>query len=132
MSGEQAKVTVKGLDASLDGISDYRIAQIRRTIIYIEQSVASALAPFAFEPNSEATWRAATEVTSRFLHDLWMQGGLIGSKASDAYTVACGLGSTMTSKDVASGMMIVVASVQIVRPAEFTVLVFEQPMQAPG
>jgi len=59
-----------------------------------------------------------------------MQGGLMGSKAEEAFTVSCGLGSTMSEQDLVDGRMIVSVCLQIVRPAEFITLDFEQAMQA--
>ena len=53
----------------------------------------------------------------------------MGSKASDAFSVQCGLGSTMTAQDILDGYLVVQVSVQVVRPAEFIVLTFRQQMQ---
>ncbi|MCA9388097.1 MAG: phage tail sheath family protein, partial [Candidatus Andersenbacteria bacterium] len=42
---------------TLDGNSnDWRYIQVRRTLIYIEQSIKNALQPFVFAANSSATW----------------------------------------------------------------------------
>jgi uncharacterized protein len=43
--------------------------------------------------------------------------------------VQCGLGSTMTAQDVLEGRMLVQIKLQMVRPAEFIVLTFQQQMQ---
>jgi hypothetical protein len=66
---------------------------------------------------------------SNFLQGLWSQGGLMGAKADEAFTVACGLGSTMTAQDILEGYMIVQVQLQLIRPAEFIVLTFKQKMQ---
>ena len=63
-----------------------------------------------------------------FLTGVWKQGGLQGAKASDAFSVECGLGSTMTSEDILNGFMNVTVKVAVVRPAEFIVLTFQQEM----
>jgi phage tail sheath protein FI len=115
---------------TLDGNSlDYRYIQVRRTLIYIEQSIKTALNQFVFAPNDGATWTAAVSMVSNFLQGLWSQGGLMGAKASDAFTVQCGLGSTMTSNDILDGYMIVQVTLQMVQPAEFIELTFKQAMQ---
>ena len=57
------------------------------------------------------------------------EGGLMGDKASDAFTVQCGLGSTMTGADVLEGYMIVQVTLQMIRPAEFIELTFKQKME---
>jgi phage tail sheath protein FI len=70
-----------------------------------------------------------TGMISNFLTSLWAQGGLMGDKASDAFTVQCGLGSTMTGEDILNGYMIVSVTLQMVHPAEFIELTFKQTMQ---
>jgi hypothetical protein len=109
--------------------NDWRYIQVRREIIYIEQSITAALNQFAFAPNAGETWAAATAMVSSFLQQLWQQGGLMGAKASDAFTVQCGLGSTMTAQDIINGYMIVSVTLQVIHPAEFIELTFKQTMQ---
>lgn len=114
---------------TLDGNNpDYRYIQVRREIIYIEQSIQRALAGFAFSANDPATWATVTSLVSTFLQSLWAQGGLQGPTAADAFTVACGLATTMTSQDVEDGIMRVTVTLAILRPAEFMELTFEQAM----
>ena len=118
---------------TLDGNSaDWRYIQVRRTLIYIEQSVEAALQPFVFAANDGKTWVAVTSMVSNFLQGLWSQGGLMGAKADEAFTVSCGLGSTMTPQDILDGYMIVQVTLQMIRPAEFIELTFKQKMQGLG
>jgi phage tail sheath protein FI len=115
---------------TLDGNSaDWRYIQIRRTIVYIEQSIKQALNPFVFAANDAQTWTVVTAMISNFLTGLWSQGALLGDKASDAFTVNCGLGSTMTAQDILNGYMIVGVTLQMVHPGEFIELTFQQKMQ---
>lgn len=115
---------------TLDGNSnDYRYIQVRRTLIYIQQSIQQALDPFVFAPNDGKTWVTVTSMISNFLTQLWTEGGLMGDKASDAFSVQCGLGSTMTGQDILNGYMIVSVTLQMVHPAEFIELTFKQTMQ---
>jgi phage tail sheath protein FI len=60
---------------------------------------------------------------------LWQAGGLMGDKASDAFTVKCGVPTTMSGLDVLNGYMIVNVTVQMIHPAEFIELTFTQTMQ---
>jgi len=115
---------------TLDGNSnDWRYIQVRRTLIYIEQSIKNAIDPFVFAANDANTWVKVTAMVSSFLQGLWSQGGLMGDSASDAFTVQCGLGSTMTPQDVLEGYMVVQVTVQMIRPAEFIELTFKQTME---
>ncbi|MBB4098975.1 phage tail sheath family protein [Sphingomonas kyeonggiensis] len=115
---------------TLDGNSnDYRYIQVRRTLIYVDQSIRQGLATFTFAANDGGTWQAVIGSISTFLLGLWQQGGLMGSKAADAFTVSCGIGTTMTELDVLNGYMIVSVNLQLAHPAEFVELSFTQKMQ---
>jgi hypothetical protein len=115
---------------TLDGNSnDWRYIQVRRALIYIEQSVELALNKFVFEPNVAQTWVSVSSMISSFLRGVWSAGGLMGATAAEAFSVQCGLGSTMTAQDILEGKMIVQIKLQMVHPAEFIVLAFQQQMQ---
>ena len=115
---------------TLDGNSnDWRYIQVRRTLIYIEQSIKSSLNQFVFAANDGKTWVTVTSMISNFLQGAWSQGGLMGATASEAYSVECGLGSTMTAQDILEGYMIVQVTLQMIRPAEFIELTFKQKME---
>jgi phage tail sheath protein FI len=115
---------------TLDGNSnDTRYIQVRRTLIYIEQSIKNSLQPFASAPNDAKTWITVTSMISNFLTTLWQSGGLMGTKPDEAFSVACGVPATMTGLDVLNGYMIVNVSLQLIRPAEFIELTFTQRMQ---
>jgi phage tail sheath protein FI len=118
---------------TLDGNSnDYRYVQVRRTLIYIEQSIKIAMGPFVFAPNDGNTWINVTAMISNFLQDLWGRGGLMGASAKEAFSVDCGLGITMTARDVLEGYMVVRVLLQLIRPAEFIELTFKQKMESAG
>jgi phage tail sheath protein FI len=118
---------------TLDGNSqDWRYLQVRRTVIYIEQSIRNALQPFALQPNDANTWVAAMTMIGAFLTDLWRSGGLQGATPQAAFSVSVGLGSTMTAQDILTGIMRVNVKLAITHPAEFIVLEIDQPMQGAG
>ncbi len=115
---------------TLDGNSnDWRYINVRRTLIYIEQSVKDAAMAYVFAPNDASTWVSVKSMISNFLIGLWNQGGLVGPKPVDAFSVTVGLGSTMTSEDILEGRMIVAVKVAVSHPAEFIEITFQQEMQ---
>jgi len=117
-------------DRTLDGNSlDFRYIATRRTLVYVEQSIKLALQGFVLTPNDATTWVSVASLITNFLTDLWQSGGLKGAKPEDAFSVQCGLGSTMTGTDILNGFMIVSVLLAIVRPAEFVALTFQQAMQ---
>lgn len=112
---------------TLDGNSlDWRYLSVRRTMIFLEQSCKLAAQAYVFEPNTKNTWEAVKSMISSFLTSIWKQGGLQGATAADAFSVECGLGSTMTAQDVLLGFMNVTVKAAVVRPAEFIVITFQQ------
>lgn len=118
---------------TLDGNSqDWKYINVRRTLTYIEQSVKNTARSFVFEPNSSSTWVSIKASISNFLTGLWQQGGLAGGAAAQAYEVAVGLGTSMTSEDILEGIMRVNVKVALLRPAEFIIITFEQKMQEAG
>jgi len=115
---------------TLDGNSqDWRYINVRRTLIYVEQSIKFAAKPYIYEPNTANTWVLIKSMISSFLNDLWKQGGLVGATPESAYQVEVGLGSTMTPNDILDGVMKITVKVAVSRPAEFIVITFQQKMQ---
>ena len=116
---------------TLDGNSqDWKYLAVRRTITFLEQSSKLAAQAFVFAPNDKNTWEAVISMIANFLKNIRKEGGLHGAKESDAFAVACGLGSTMTEEDILDGIMRISIKVAVGRPAEFITLTFEQQMTA--
>lgn len=115
---------------TLDGNSqDWRYISVRRTVIFIEQSIKYAAEAYVFEPNTAATWTNVKVLITNFLTNVWQQGALAGATADDAFSVDVGLGVTMTPVDILDGIMRVTVKIAVTRPAEFIVITFQQKMQ---
>jgi phage tail sheath protein FI len=115
---------------TLDGNSqDWRYISVRRTVIFIEQSIKFAAEPYVFEPNTSSTWSNMKAMLVNFLTNVWQSGALAGATAEDAFSVDVGLGSTMTPVDILDGYMRISVKIAVTRPAEFIVITFEQKMQ---
>ncbi len=112
---------------TLDGNSqDWRYLSVRRTMIYLEQSVKLAARAYVFQANDANTWSAVKSMISSFLTSVWQQGGLQGATPAAAFSVSVGLGTTMTADDILNGIMRVSVQVAVVHPAEFIVISFQQ------
>ncbi len=111
---------------------DWNSISVRRTITFLEQSCKLITNAYVFQPNDKNTWEAVKAETTPFLIQIWKEGGLQGAKASDAFSVECGLGTTMTQQDILNGLMILVTKVAIEHPAEFIVLTVSQEMATPS
>ncbi|HLP34986.1 MAG TPA: phage tail sheath C-terminal domain-containing protein [Amoebophilaceae bacterium] len=111
---------------------EWRYINVRRLFILIEQSIKNAAFSVVFRPNVPVTWAVVEGMISNFLTNLWRQGALVGATPAEAFTVLCGLGSTMTQDDINEGIMRISVKAAAPRPAEFIVLTFEQKMGADG
>ena len=115
---------------TLDGNSqDWRYISVRRTVIFIEQSIKFAAEAYVFEPNVSSTWSNIRALISNFLTNVWKSGALAGATPDDAFSVDVGLGTTMTPIDILDGIMRISVRIAVTRPAEFIVITFQQKMQ---
>ncbi len=115
---------------TLDGNSqDWRYISVRRTVIFIEQSIKYAAEPYVFAPNTSATWSNMRALITNFLTNVWQSGALAGASPEYAFSVDVGLGTTMTPVDILDGIMRITVKIAVTRPAEFIVITFQQKMQ---
>ncbi|WP_323073609.1 phage tail sheath family protein [Mycetohabitans endofungorum] len=106
----------------------WRYVPVRRLFNAAEKDIRKAMRVAVFEPNSQPTWERVRSAIDNYLHSIWRQGGLMGTKPEEAYFVQIGKGVTMTDDDILQGKMIVKIGMAAVRPAEFIVLQFTQGM----
>ena len=115
---------------TLDGNSlDWRYVNVRRTLLFLEESVKNAARAYVFEPNDAGTWINMKCMIESFLRSVWKRGGLAGATPEDAYEVHVGLGDTMTGDDILNGIMRITVLVAVSHPAEFIEITFQQQMQ---
>lgn len=115
---------------TLDGNSgDWRYINVRRTMIFLEESIKNAARAYVFEPNVASTWLNMKAMIENFLLGVWKQGGLAGASPEDAYSVHIGIGDTMTPEDILEGILRITVLVAISHPAEFIEITFQQQMQ---
>lgn len=105
---------------------EYRYVPVRRTQNMIGESLYNALQAVVFEPNDHKLWGSLRANVGAFMDTLHRAGAFQGEKASDAYYVQCGLGSTMTQADIDGGVVRVVVGFAPLKPAEFVVVQIKQ------
>jgi uncharacterized protein len=99
---------------------EWKYVNIRRLLIFIEQSLRKGLQWAVFEPNGPAVWARVRAAIEDFLLGLWQSNVLLGSKPEEAFFVSCDR-NTMSQNDIDSGRVSVLVGVAPVRPAEFVI-----------
>ena len=107
-------------------MDDWQYLSVRRKLLFLEQSIKLAMQEYVFDYNNKNTWQAIKATITSFLTSVWKEGGLYGDKASNAFNVQCGLGTTMTEEDIKKGLIKVDVKVAIVNPDEYIVLSIQQ------
>ncbi|WP_198670705.1 phage tail sheath C-terminal domain-containing protein [Oceanicella sp. SM1341] len=115
--------TLVGFDGS--GNMDDKYIPVRRTMLFIEESLYRGLRFAVFEPNDEPLWAQIRLAAGSFMNTLFRQGAFAGSKASDAYFVTCDA-TTTTASDINLGIVNVIVGFAPLKPAEFVVLTVTQ------
>jgi phage tail sheath protein FI len=105
---------------------EWRYVPVRRTAIFIEQSIYNSIQWAVFEPNDHKLWSSLRSNIDAFMNGLWRSNAFQGEKASDAYFVRCGLGDTMTQADIDRGQVIVIVAFAPLKPAEFVIVRIQQ------
>jgi uncharacterized protein len=111
---------------TLSSDPEFRYVNVRRTLLFIEQSLDTGLQWAVFEPNAEPLWASVKQSVSNFLRTVWRDGGLEGVTEEEAFFVNIGYDVTMTQADIDNGRLIVVVGVAIVKPAEFVIVRISQ------
>jgi phage tail sheath protein FI len=114
--------TMAGFDNSG---SEYNYVPVRRTALFLQESLYRGLQFAVFEPNDEPLWAQIRLAAGAFMHNLFRQGAFQGAKASDAYLVRCDE-TTTTQNDINLGRVNVLVGFAPLKPAEFVVLTVRQ------
>jgi phage tail sheath protein FI len=105
---------------TLSSDSDWKYVNVRRLLIFLEDSIAKGTQWAIFEPNNERLWTNVRQTVADFLSNLWRQGVFSGNKAEEAFFVKCDR-TTMTQDDLDQGRLICLIGVAAVKPAEFVI-----------
>jgi uncharacterized protein len=114
--------TLRGADQLAD---EYKYIPVRRTALYIEESLYRGLKWVVFEPNDEPLWAQIRLNAGAFMHNLFRQGAFQGTTPRDAYFVKCDK-ETTTQNDINLGIVNVLVGFAPLKPAEFVIVKLQQ------
>jgi len=114
--------TLRGADQLAD---EWKYLPVRRTALFIEESLYRGTQWVVFEPNDEPLWSQIRLNVGAFMHGLFRQGAFQGQSPRDAYFVKCDK-ETTTQTDIDSGIVNIAVGFAPLKPAEFVVIRLQQ------
>jgi len=105
--------------------SEWKYIPVRRTALYIEESLYRGTQWVVFEPNDEPLWAQIRLNVGAFMHNLFRQGAFQGTTPREAYFVKCDK-ETTTQNDIDNGIVNIVVGFAPLKPAEFVVIQIQQ------
>lgn len=105
--------------------SEWKYVPVRRTALFLEESLYRGTQWVVFEPNDEPLWAQIRLNLGSFMHNLFRQGAFQGSTPQEAYFVQCSKDTT-TQNDIDLGIVNIVVGFAPLKPAEFVVITIQQ------
>jgi len=105
--------------------SEWKYIPVRRTALFIEESLYRGTKWVVFEPNDEPLWAQIRLNIGAFMHNLFRQGAFQGSTPREAYFVKCDK-ETTTQNDINLGIVNIIVGFAPLKPAEFVVIKLQQ------
>ena len=97
----------------------WKYVPVRRTALFIEESLYRGLKWVELNPMAEPLWAQIRLSVGAFMHMLFKEGAFQGSNPRDAYAVKCDR-ETTTQADLDTGAINVAVGFAPLKPAEFT------------
>ncbi|MDQ0767278.1 phage tail sheath protein FI [Pseudarthrobacter defluvii] len=105
--------------------SEWKYVPVRRTALFIEESLRRSLKWVVFEPNDEPLWGQIRLNVGAFMNDQFRKGAFQGATRQEAYYVKCDK-ETTTQSDINLGIVNILVGFAPLKPAEFVVLKLQQ------
>ncbi len=110
--------TLRGADRLAD---QWKYLPVRRTALFIEESLYRGTSWVVFEPNDESLWSQIRLNVGAFMNNLFRQGAFQGTTPREAYFVKCD-GETTTQNDINLGIVNILVGFAPLKPAEFVII----------
>jgi len=114
--------TLRGDDEMAD---EWKYIPVRRTALFLEESLYRGLKWVVFEPNDEPLWAQIRLNVGAFMHNLFRKGAFKGATPREAYFVKCDK-ETTTDNDINLGIVNIVVGFAPLKPAEFVIIKLQQ------
>jgi len=110
---------------------EYRYVPVRRTAIFLEQSIYNGIQYAVFEPNDEPLWASLRLNITAFMLLQFRAGAFQGRTPNEAFFVKCD-NQTTTQADIDAGIVNILVGFAPLKPAEFVVLRLTQKVGQPA
>ena len=114
--------TLRGADQLT---SEYKYVPVRRTALFIEESLYRGLQWVVFESNDEPLWGQIRLNAGAFLNNLFRKGAFQGKTVHKAHFVKCDK-ETTTQNDINLGIVNVLVGFAPLKPTEFVIIKLQQ------
>jgi phage tail sheath protein FI len=114
--------TMRGADQQAD---EYKYVPVRRTVLFLEESLYRGTQWVVFEPNDEPLWAQIRLNVGAFMQSLFRQGAFQGQTPREAYLVKCDK-ETTTQNDIDRGIVNILVGFAPLKPAEFVIIRIQQ------
>jgi phage tail sheath protein FI len=104
---------------------EWRYVPVRRTALFLKQSVRRGLQWAVFEPNDETLWEQIRTNITAFMMGLFRQGAFQGATPDEAFAVQCDR-ETNPQELVDQGIVTARLAFAPLKPAEFVVVEISQ------
>ncbi len=105
--------------------SEWKYVPVRRTALFLEESLHRATKWVVFEPNGEPLWAQIRLSIGAFMQKLFRAGAFQGASPREAYFVKCD-NETTTQADINLGIVNILVGFAPLKPAEFVVIKLQQ------
>ena len=105
--------------------SEWKYVPVRRTALFLEESLYRGTQWVVFEPNDEPLWAQIRLNVGAFMHNLFRQGAFQGTTPRAAYLVKCD-SETTTQTDINNGVVNILVGFAPLKPAEFVIIRIQQ------